>query len=323
MESLNKLFTRIKSYVTTISWIFVIIETAVALAFGGLFGAHLGSDKSYTGPLWALGITYFLLLIAKLSTQRLFPSAVIEELHSRNLLDETKKQLSRRDVVSGFITESITALNQQTCAITNKLEQELCSEAVSTGLARVIDPLITRPQYLFDCNESRFTVAAFVSHNSPPPQLWSEHFIIFRDDLEIGDMLTQQLISDQTAGGSTLDLQKVLQRCYNDNQFVCDTFRPQNEDISLAASPIPLVCETTESNGILLFAYPCGHGYPKDVDNSLRIFGRIIANWLFKYSECVVAKDIASFNGTAPPYGPPENREGDKTSLLTPGPQSN
>ncbi|TAE90844.1 MAG: hypothetical protein EAZ81_08500 [Verrucomicrobia bacterium] len=290
MTGINPLLDRLKSYVAQISWIFVIFETAIGVTFGALLGAHF-SGATYTGPLWALGIAYLVLLIVKFSTQRLFPSAIVEELKAKQLLEDSKKQLARRDIISEFITHSITALNAQTCAITSEAEQALCSQAASSGLAQVIDPLISRPQYVFDCNESQFSVACLASYRSPAPKGWVDEFMIFRDDHKIGSMLSSDLLWDHTAKGSLLDIQKAVQRCYNDNVFVCDSFSPYGVQLSIVASPIPLVCETTLSNGVLLFVTRCGHTCPTDVENTFRIFGRIIANWLAKYSECVASKE--------------------------------
>jgi len=271
----------------------VIFETAIGVTFGGLLGAHF-SGKTYTGPLWALGVAYLILLFVKLSTQRLFPAAVVEELKAKQLLEDSKKQVARRDIISEFITQSITALNAQTCAITSEAEQALCSQAASSGLANVIEPLISRPQYVFDCNESQFSVACLASYRSPAPTGLIDEFMVFRDDHNIRGMLSSGLLCDHTAKGPLLDIQKVVQRCYNDNVFVCESFSPHGAQLAIVASPIPLVCETALSNGVLLFVTRCGHTCPTDVENTFRIFGRIIANWLAKYSECVASKEDSS-----------------------------
>ncbi|GEM_PF-1824016 len=286
---MTQLFDNLKRYVAIISWLFTLLETAVGIVFGALLGAYL-ADGSYRRSLLAVGLAYLALLIAKLATQRLFPSAVVEELRSRGLLAEARKQLDRRTVVSGFITDSITALNAQTCAINSEAENTLCSQAVSTGLKQVIEPLISRPQYVFDCNESRFTVACLVNYLSPTSRDWTDDFIVFRDDFGVSETLVPSLLRDSEARGSLLDLQKAMQRCFNDNVFVCDSFTPKGELLSIVASPIPLVCESTQANGILLFVSRPVHQCPHDVEITFRIFGRIIANWLAKYSECVGAR---------------------------------
>lgn len=299
MTNLITLFDRLKSYVAQISWIFAIFETAVGVTFGGLLGAHF-SGQTYAGPLWALGVAYFVLLFVKLSTQRLFPSALIEELKAKSLLEDSKKQIARRDVISEFVTHSITALNAQTCAISSEAEEALCSQSASSGLAEVIEPLITRPQYVFDCNESLFSVACLASYRAPAPTGWKDEFMIFRDDHDIAAMLTPDLLWDHTAKGASLDIQKAVQRCYNDNVFVCDSFAPKGATLAIVASPIPLVCETGISNGVLIFVTRCGHNCPTDVENTFRIFGRIIANWLAKYSECVASKEDPPHKADSP-----------------------
>jgi hypothetical protein len=165
---------------------FLILETATGLLFGGFLGAQI-SGQDHTAALWILGVSYGLLVIAKVSTQRLFPSAVIDQLEATHHLEVSKKEVARRDVISGFITHSISALNEQTCALSGDREESLCSRAVGAGLAAVIDPLITRPQYLFDCNESQFTIAAVVTYQAPQPRGWRQDIITFRDDLDMGD----------------------------------------------------------------------------------------------------------------------------------------
>jgi hypothetical protein len=179
---------------------------------------------------------------------------------------------------------------------------------VAEGLQEVLEALINRPQYVFDCNESRFTVAALVGYRSSDNAAeWLERFITLRDDHQFGDVLTPKLRHDSDLKGSLLDLQKALQRCFNDNTFVCEPFTYNGVNLSIAASPIPQVCETTQANGILLFVTRCGHKCPPDVAITLRIFGRIVANWLAKYSECVLARFEAqrALRNPAPRSGPP------------------
>jgi hypothetical protein len=103
-----QLFTPLKKYISTFSWIFAFLETGIGLLFGGLLGAQLTGAR-YEKDLWVCGIVYILLLIIKFSTQRLFPVAVVEELQSKAALDDTLKQLARRDVTSEFVANSITA----------------------------------------------------------------------------------------------------------------------------------------------------------------------------------------------------------------------
>ena len=73
--------------------------------------------------MWILGVSYGLLVIAKVSTERLFPSAVIDQLEATHHLEVSKKEVARRDVISGFITHSISALNEQTCALSGDREE--------------------------------------------------------------------------------------------------------------------------------------------------------------------------------------------------------
>jgi hypothetical protein len=269
---------------------FLILETATGLLFGGFLGAQI-SGQDHTAALWILGVSYGLLVIAKVSTQRLFPSAVIDQLEATHHLEVSKKEVARRDVISGFITHSISALNEQTCALSGDREESLCSRAVGAGLAAVIDPLITRPQYLFDCNESQFTIAAVVTYQAPQPRGWRQDIITFRDDLDMGGLLSYDLLFEHSLKGAAIDIQKAIQRCLNDNSFVGDSFQHSDRTVAVIAAPIPLVCETTESNGVLLFFTRCGHECPRDVEGTLQIFGRIDANWLAKYSDCVAAKE--------------------------------
>ena len=304
--NISKLCDTAANYVQQISWLFVILETAVGVVVGGLVGAYL-TGTCYTKSTIALGIAYLALLIVKCSTQRLFPTALMEELKAKISLDEAKKQLSRRDVIAGYVNQSISALNEQTCAISSDDENALCKQAVLSGLGQVIEPLINRPQYLFDCNESQFTVACLVNYKSSHTRDWTDDFIVFRDDFKIAGSLNTDLKDDCTARGHLIDLQKALQRCYNDSAFVCDSYSPQGSKLAIIASPIPMVCETGDSNGILLFVTNCGMNCPADLENTLRIFGRIIANWLAKYSDCIAARGPIR-------ESPPENDTGADTS---------
>jgi hypothetical protein len=290
MEVLSLLFDSLKKYVSRISWLFTLLETAIALLLGGLVGAQI-SGQDHWKALAVTAVVYLALLIAKFATQRLFPTAVVEELKSKRELELTEKQLARRDTLSGFIEHSITELNVQTCAISSETSPELCSQDLEQGLGQVLEPLISRTHYLCDCNASAFLVACFVTYQAPEPKGYVREYIVFRDDLAVGGMLKEDLLKDYTLKGSELDLQKVLQKAFNENALADGSFIHNGKTLRVSASPIPSVCDTSEADGLIILILPGCHSWPSDLGSTLRIFGTIVANWLSKYSECVANRE--------------------------------
>ena len=271
----------------------IVFESICCLIVGGGVGALFTEHRFTTFQIIIFvgaSALYVWLICTRVRSLNFIPSNVIDNLKATIELEDLNKQLARRDTISKFITDSITALNEQTCAIAKKKEQGICSQAVSIGLEKVIAPLIQFPQNLFDCKESCFTIVAKVRYLVTPPDERTSYFLIFRDDFEIKNIFPEDLLDRTSVKNSMLEAQHAIQRSLSENKLIYKDFTHNDNELSMTVSPIPTVCEADETNGALIFITHNGHNRPSDMDNTLRIFGRIIANWLDKYSECVAAK---------------------------------
>lgn len=285
----EQILTRSRRYTTAASWLLSAVETVAALVAGGFVGAAIsGQDVIFQAVLSSL--LYLVFFLFKLYAQNLFPSALFGELQSQEQLRRAEAELQRRKVIFSYLDAAIERLNQQTCSIAEQTH-DLCRKAVNEGLTTLLEPLITRPQYILACDSSRFTVAARVAHTNEKGE-WTQHFVVFRDDLSLAATIGADedgvdVLEDSNATGIRFQLRNALQSAYNHNEFHVQTIRQPQSTLSVVASPIPLICESNAADGVLVLISEQLHQCPVDMSDVLRIYGRLIANWLAKYSECM------------------------------------
>ena len=286
------LLKRFRHYIQTISWLLFFIETAVAVFLGALVGAAI-SDSKWTWWAVGVGVLYVLIFSIKFYTQRLFPASILGELEATEKLDIRDRELNRAKRIFTYLDQAVEKLNAQTCSIADP-ENPLYDETVEHGIRELIEPLINRPHYILACDSDTFTVAARVGHSTHPDATdeWIEYFIVFRDDLDIensivGNQDQLDAFSDLAATGMRFKLRNAMHSAFNHNEYNVRSFEHHDKCYTIVTAPIPLICETPDAGGVLCIITNCQFSCPVDMPDVLRIYGRLIANWLDKYSECI------------------------------------
>lgn len=289
--SINTLLTKVRSIVRLVQRTFGIMEAILSLFYGALLGTVFSNYEE--GPWWiitgvAASIIYLPLLIIKVRTQWILPDQIFEHLEAKIELNAIKQELARKEAIDGFIDQAIKTLNSATCKISS-IEDALCESAMSDGISAVLSPLINRTQIVLDCNTAKFTVGALVRHyqksNGEPEDVIE--WLILRDDVGLGQEITTNPWSTRFSTGTALQIRQAFEIVLNENRIVeCPLILKENT-FQIVCSPIPLVCNESISGGVLCIIQECTKPPPKDVANILLIFGRIAANWLSKYDECI------------------------------------
>jgi len=292
-DRISDQFNALRRYVTGLTWFFSILETLCGLAFGAMLGARFSGVDSYTWLLWLLGVFYVILLALKIWAQKLCPPALVEELNAKVSLNQAKAEVARKETIDAYVAHAICALNKRTCAINSQVEDQLCNTAIVSGLVEVLDPLINTPQYILDCNKSKFTISTVISHLhalESPNAITADyiHSILnFRDDLEITGYLNANVLDESNLTGVSLQIQNLIRTARNDNKLCSGNITASGRKAFIICSPIPLVCEIGAAGGVILMAHEGTCELPNDIENVLLIFGRIVSNWLSKYDDCV------------------------------------
>ncbi|XZE56152.1 hypothetical protein SH139x_002235 [Planctomycetaceae bacterium SH139] len=294
-NSFAQLLIRARQYLVAIGWVIALLETVLALVAGGLIGAALSGGAAL--PAVVSCLVYLVFFSLKLYGQSLFPASLFGELEAQQKLERTQSDLNRQNQMFGYVNQSIISLNKQTCSVSIANEPRVCNESVADGLKDLLAPIIEHPQYVLNCQSNKFTVAVRVEHyvEEDGDIGFSKRIYVFRDDLGLKSQLDvdadgNDAIDDIDATGIRLKLRNALQASFNDNAFHSEAILAEEMSISLAVSPIPLVCAVEDASGVLMVATDADLKCPCDLPDVLRIYGRLTANWLSKHDECLGRK---------------------------------
>jgi hypothetical protein len=271
------------SYFRKHSWAVLLLETASSVGFGAALGAVITKDVSpwyavLTGVIWVL-FEYF-----KFAAQHHFPSAILDDLIAHTKLNSAQQDLARRNTVLGFVSESVTILNKETCRLENADDAALCAGSIRDGLQTVLRPLVERPQEILGCVDSKFSV--FIGVRSDYLSNHPDQFFQLRDDFGVENVVGQNLMQDGRASGFRLSAQEAVRRAFNENKMFWSSDRHGEHKLAIMVSPLPVVCDPQHADGVLMIFTNCGHQYPSDLEGTLKIYGQIVSNWRWHYSEC-------------------------------------
>lgn len=279
----------------------MLLEAFISLFCASLIGASLSSNP----PQWLIYlmigtcIVYAPVLIVKVICQWQLPEHLFQNLDASLRLRSTSYALARKVTIDAFVDQSIKALNAKTCSLNSQVA-DVCDQPVFEGLKSMLLPIVDRPQQILDCEMAHFTVGVIVDYaelqtlelTEPVDEdsLWFRErtfFSMFRDDLGLKKQIFENVFKMNAPKGVALELLHSIQKAKNENTL---DVRPVSMDngqvIQLISSPIPMVCEENSPIGVIWVFRECDQIVPEDLDNILRIFGRIAANWLSKFDEC-------------------------------------
>lgn len=228
-----------------------------------------------------------------------FPITAIDYLKAKNDLNDLVSELERKKTIDEYIDKAIQTLNLNTCPLTGENEYHFCDNPIEKGLKEVLDPIITKPNYILDCDKSKFTIALhlpylfeIIARKDKPEKLdiiEKPKTFTFRDDFNILAFLQNDILVDLDAKGFKFNVHTAGLNTFNNKYLAESIVLNKKQKLKLITAPIPAVCE----DGILgvLFVF-CEESVsrPKDLENILLIFGRILANWISKYEECALNK---------------------------------
>ena len=96
----------------------LILETGLGVVFGAVLKAALGGTVA--GWIAVLLGSFWLVFVAlKFVSQKQFPTAIVDDLIAESQLDNANKELVRRNIVLGFLSESVRTLNGETWRLEN------------------------------------------------------------------------------------------------------------------------------------------------------------------------------------------------------------
>ncbi len=308
----------------------IFVEAVLVIVIGV---ASNNLDKVYwLGILLSCAVIYLFLTIIKAAYQIRFPSSIVDELIAKRELEEKNKLFARQSNINEYISKAIQSLNTQTCNIQSVEDgKNLCDQELGVRLKDLLQSFVLHADVLLDAAINRnFTIGlyldfyykhphsladVFVGHymgedfvtEAPGTSAITDHgIILLKDDLNLQPYIPKELFLTEVNGPS-FEVQSALKRSFNNLRFFKHQFSIEEQSYSIITAEILEVCSDDNASGVLFIIGKNDFSYPADLPEVLKIFNRIVANYVSRYNDClkkaIIAKKKAA-PATKPPAGP-------------------
>ena len=275
-----------------------ILEFFVAILAGGFIEAWIGEGSRFDNK----SITFIFCLIAifflffRIKRQFFLPESTISYIENKLEYDKKVRELSSKETIDTYIDNAIKTLNENTCPLGYNNEH-FCDLNLDDGLRKVLINITQNTNHVLDCSSSKFTIVLFLenypNHNNDYSLTFENKSLILRDDFEIKDEFPSDIIKNQHYSDFKFDLHASGLSAINNKTQI--EFEDAQKKLKVIVCPIPAVCENSFIGVIYIIAERFVET-PKDLENTLFIFGRILSNWISKYESCVHDRNQAQQN---------------------------
>jgi len=124
---------------------------------------------------------------------------------------------------------------------------------------------------------------------------------VINDGLNLKSSLIKDLYSKDGLPEDKQQIQNQLRLCYSSRKFKTETIELNNKRFTQISSPMHEACRENDDKfellGVLFGIFPeIEIGNKKDIELQLKIFNRIIANWMYSYNSCITGKKKIRLN---------------------------
>jgi hypothetical protein len=88
------------------------------------------------------------------------------------------------------------------------------------------------------------------------------------------------------------NIQTAIRQSFNNYEYVNSIYQINAENFSIICSPMPFACNEDEPNGVFFIIGKQIDNLPIETETNLKIFNRVIANWIYRYNECVINRQL-------------------------------
>lgn len=281
--------------------LFTIIKSILLLIAGaylGLIITDLHANVALNNKEVIIFVFSFLLFAVmefrSIQKEKSFPITILDHLKATRELEEKNKKYIRKERIDEYISNSISSLNNNTCPIQTigGQQNQLCHQDIKNSLTNVLDDLINRTQNFLDCDYTKFTVAIFIENiydpNAAKGSVTKKPIsFVFRDDFNYEVHFPESIHDLSDENHLTFYLQTKITEVIKLSNFVSEHKGFDDTNYLFLFAPIPNVCDVCPPDGAIIIMSRQNENAPKDLQNILKIFGQIVANWLSKFNDCV------------------------------------
>jgi hypothetical protein len=299
MNEQDSILKKLDKYTSTIhkAIIGVAIFEAILVIFIGIASNNLNTNnidlnKYSLYSLVFFGIAYLFILFFKTLYSKTYPASIVNELKSEKNLEILTKDYERQNTINSFLVTTIERLNGQTCALNYGDETDLCDKGIKDGIYNLIEPVIDNIYFVLDTINTNFTIGVFLESyaSSTQDEVWESGIITISDKLNKEFLLEKNLLQQANVRDEKFHIQTAIRSSYNNHSFGKTDYTVNNIDYSIICSPMPFACNENELNGILFIIAEKLGNLPNETETNLKIFNRVIANWIYRYNECMTTK---------------------------------
>lgn len=266
-----------------------IVVTFIGIVSNTLTTENPDINKYSTYSLIFLGVLYLFLLFIRTAYSTSFPSSITNELKSERELQDLKRDAERQTTINEFFVETMQRLNGQTCALNLGDGTHLCDIGISKGIHELIEPVIENTYFLLDTINTKFTIGVFLDSyaSMTVDNHWERGIIVIEDKLNKSNLLIKELFDTNLVRTEQLELQTAIRQSFNNNEFIEKHYNDGQDNYTIICSPMPLACNENDGLGVLFIISKKLETTPADLPTKMKIFGRVIANWIYRFNECI------------------------------------
>ena len=297
----NDAINRLERYVRIINKAVIVtaIFEGILVIIIGIVSNNLNTDNSSvnTITLWLLlffGALYLLLLVLKTLYNKTYPGSITNELKSERELMFLIRDAERRKAINDFLVDVIQRLNGQTCALNYQDDNHLCDAGIRDGIYNLVQPVVDNISFMLDTVNNQFTVGVYLNEyrSLVGDNVWEHGIILIIDTLNKSGVIPKNLLDTADARDEQFALQTAIRQSFNNSSFVKHDYKIGGDDYSIVVSPIPLACDENETNGVFFVVCKPLINIPNDTEVNLKIFNSVIANWVYRYNQCINMREL-------------------------------
>lgn len=278
---------------------FLVIVIGVATSF--LVDATGGTRVPVLVVLVVAVVVYLLCLTVQIAYAASFPGSITEELKASKELERLHGDAERQRSLSEFLVQVMQQLNSQTCELGEYAENHLCSDGVANGVGKLLSPLTQNINVLLGTPTSNALVGIYLEHyRSLEHDDWVRSTIVLSDTLGARELIPSNLMESDDLISPHLDVFSAIRWSERNFEFHEALIRDENgRQLTMYCSPMPVACDEDSILGVLFILLPRKEDRVLDLPENMTIFGRVIANWVYRYNDCVLRRREGLMNGSA------------------------
>ena len=232
---------------------------------------------------------YLFLLLIKTIYNKTFPGSITNELKSERELIILKRDAERQKTINDFLVVIIRRLNGQTCALNVGDELRLCDKGIKEGIYNLIQPVIDNTYFILDTINTQFTTGIYLDYyrSLAGYRLVEKGIINISDNLGKEALIEKDLIENANVRDEQFYIQTAIRQSFNNSAFVIHDYTINAQTYTIICSPIPTACNENYTNGVFFIITKAIEKIPVDTEINLKIFNSVIANWVYRYDDCI------------------------------------